>query len=106
MNRLVKWLESGAWHSELFKMFILGSMFLGGVFFVKHQLPGLLDQWEDSRRIKAVSEARKKEYRENALMVEAAREELVNEHAHFCKETATTKESFLDCLAKVKLKGE
>jgi len=109
-NPIVRWLESGHWTSEALKIALSMSLLIGGIYFVRFELPGLYERWTieraESARIAEISKERDRLYERNKAMVLEAKKELVNEHARFCEETSTSREMMLDCLNKVKIQGE
>lgn len=106
-NFMVRWLESGHWTSETFKMALLMGLVVSGLYFGRTELPGLYERWTleraQNKRIAEISKERDRLFEENKVMVLEAKKERVNQSAEFCKTIATSKQSMIKCLNKIKI---
>jgi hypothetical protein len=101
MNKIETWLDSGHWTAETFKISVLMSAFLGGLIFIRHDLPKLIESWQESRAQAERIRERREQYRINKAKAQAAREILTNRRAEYCESLNGNKYQYLECLQKI-----
>lgn len=101
-ERTVAWLESGKTSAEIFKMSIMMGALVGAVYFIRHDLPEVIDRFQENRRLAQVTKERDALFEKQMMMIDAAHKEKVRMSINWCDEHATeSKALYINCLNKI-----